>query len=115
MFKTLLTEMSKVYYLAYGSNLHPRRLVERVPSAKAIGVVELSGYRLAFHKQSTDGSGKCMFYTEQGNDQKIYCVLYQLDTSKKAALDAAEGIGMGYVVEQIKVDFAGNFQSHLTF
>lgn len=99
--------MSKVYYLAYGSNLHPRRLAERVPSATAIGVVELSGYRLAFHKRSADGSGKYMFYARQSNEQKIYCVLYQLDASEKVALDAVEGVGMGYVAEQIKVDFAG--------
>ena len=99
--------MSIAYYLAYGSNLHPRRLVERVPSAKALGVVELSCYRLAFHKRSSDGSGKCMFYSEQGNDHKLYCVLYQLDAREKPALDAVEGLGMGYIAEQIKVDFAG--------
>jgi hypothetical protein len=48
-----------------------------------------------------------MFYTGQSNEQKIYCVLYQLDASEKAALDPVEGGGMGYVAEQIKVDYAG--------
>jgi gamma-glutamylcyclotransferase (GGCT)/AIG2-like uncharacterized protein YtfP len=99
--------MPKAYYLAYGSNLHPRRLAERVPSAKVIGVLDLSGYKLAFHKKSSDGSGKCMFYAGQDSNQKMYCVLYELDAGEKAALDAVEGGGAGYSVEQIKVTFAG--------
>jgi gamma-glutamylcyclotransferase len=99
--------MPKAYYLAYGSNLHPRQLAERVPSAKAMGVVDLSGYQLAFHKKSTDGSGKCMFYAGQDSNQKMYCVLYELDAGEKVALDTVEGVGAGYSIEQIKVTFAG--------
>jgi gamma-glutamylcyclotransferase len=62
-------------------------------------VVDLSGYKLAFHKKSSDGSDKCMFYAGQDSKQKMYCVLYELDVGEKAALDAVEGGGAGYSVE----------------
>lgn len=88
--------MPTVHYLAYGSNLHPLRLAARVPSARAVGVVEMPGRLLAFHKRSVDGSGKCLIYTEQGEHHKMYGVLYEFDAREKANLDALEGSGKGY-------------------
>ena len=99
--------MSKVHYLAYGSNLHPKRLAQRIPAARVLGTVELLGYKLAFHKRSVDGSGKCMFYTGQGNDQIMYAVLYEFDSKYKKELDSLEGCGMGYVDTQIAVTLNG--------
>ena len=46
-------------YFAYGSNLHPERLRERVPSAESLGVARLEAHVLRFHKRGRDGSGKC--------------------------------------------------------
>lgn len=89
--------MTKIYYLACGSNLHPARLVARVPSARVVGVVEMPGFVLAFHKCSIDGSGKCMLYTEQGADHKAFGVLYEFDANEKAKLDEVEGKGKGYI------------------
>ena len=66
-----LPNLSIIHYLAYGSNLHPLRLTLRVPSARVIGVVEMPGYMLEFHKRSIDGSGKCLIYTEQGEHHKM--------------------------------------------
>ena len=55
--------MTLLYYLAYGSNLHPVRLTERVPSARFLGLTSLFGYQLRFHKRhEPDGSGKCNMY-----------------------------------------------------
>ena len=88
--------MPNVFYLAYGSNLHPLRLAARVSSARAVGVVEMPGYRLAFHKRSIDGSGKCLIYTEQSQSHKMYGVLYKFEASEKASLDKVEGKGNGY-------------------
>ena len=83
--------MPLLYYLAYGSNLHPMRMTQRVPSARFIGKVEMRGRQLAFHKHSNDGSGKCLLYSEQGDDQVAHGVLYEINGSEKAALDRAEG------------------------
>lgn len=38
--------MPSVYCIAYDSNLHPIRMEERVPSARALGIVELPGLTL---------------------------------------------------------------------
>ncbi|MDI1361285.1 gamma-glutamylcyclotransferase family protein [Methylotenera sp.] len=100
--------MPKVFYLAYGSNLHPLRLQERVPSARVVGVIELSGYQLVFHKQSNDDSGKCLLSKTLDILCKIYVVLYEFDISHKAALDEAEGIGNGYDEELMSVTLDGS-------
>ena len=94
--------MPNVFYLAYGSNLHPLRLAARVLSARAVGVLEMPGYRLAFYKRSIDGSGKCLIYTEQDQSYKMYGVLYEFDASEKASLDKAEGKGNGYCEQLVR-------------
>lgn len=99
--------MPSVFHLAYGSNLHPLRLAARVPSARTVGVVEIPGYRLAFHKRSVDGSGKCLIYTEQGQSRKMYGVLYEFDVSEKASLDKAEGKGNGYCGQLVQFPLNG--------
>ena len=85
--------MAKTHYIAYGSNLHPLRLAERVPSARAVGVVEMPGHRLAFHKRSVDGSAKGHIYTDEVRHLTAYGVLYEFDVEDKPHLDAAEGPG----------------------
>jgi len=88
--------MPRLHYLAYGSNLHPLRLAARVPSARFLDVIEMPGRTLAFHKRSDDGSGKCLFYTEQGEEQMMYGALFDFDPVDKGQLDKAEGLGQGY-------------------
>ena len=47
-------------YFGYGSNMLTERLRarERCPSAKCIGIAEVTGYALEFSKPGEDGSGK---------------------------------------------------------
>lgn len=87
--------MNEIHYLAYGSNLHPRRLLERTPSAHVIGVVQIPGLKLSFHKRSTDGSGKCDLHASSP-DSLSYGVIYALSPTDKKILDEAEGLGRGY-------------------
>jgi len=89
-------DIDRIHCLAYGSNLHPFRLMQRVPSAKPIGVVPMPGKRLAFHKRSQDGSGKCLFFEPGGAHDIIYGVVYEFDAAEKSKLDALEGLGKGY-------------------
>lgn len=105
--------MSTVHYLAYGSNLHPVRLVERVPSARVIGVIEMPGWLLAFHKRSIDGSGKCLIYTEQGEHHRMYGVLYEFDAREKANLDLLEGNNKGYSEKLVK--FSLNCETYTSY
>jgi gamma-glutamylcyclotransferase (GGCT)/AIG2-like uncharacterized protein YtfP len=91
-------------YFAYGSNMHPHRMRKRVPSAEAVGTARLEKYSICFHKRSwKDGSGKCnAFYTGNICDEVIG-VVYRILCSEKSELDACEGVGKGYKVQNINV------------
>ena len=88
--------MSRLYYLAYGSNLHPLRLSKRVPSAALIGITELEDTRVVFHKRSRDGSAKCMILKEQTDNPVAYGALFAINADEQKFLDEAEGCGYGY-------------------
>ena len=90
--------------LTYGSNLHPLRLRKRVSMANVIGIVVVRGYRLAFHKQSTDESGKCLIYHEPKLQNSVYGVLYEFNFQQKKALDDVEGLNNGYEEEVMQVE-----------
>jgi len=97
--------VSKLHYLAFGSNLHPIRLGERVPSARLLGRVELAGYRLAFHKRGADGSGKGNLIHTGRDDDLAVGALYEMAGTEKPNLDAAEGAG--YRDDSLRIRFHG--------
>jgi gamma-glutamylcyclotransferase len=107
--------MSKLHYFAYGSNLHPLRLQERVPSAVVIGVVKATGRILTFSKRSTDLSGKCNFYESGDSRDVVYGVLYEFDPADKEKLDKAEGKGSGYNEQLVSFELNGNSYSPFTY
>lgn len=92
----------KIYYLAYGSNLHPVRLRERVPSARQIGVVELTRRKVVFTKVSKDGSAKANLVEASEHEHPAWGCVYELDHHDKSSLDRAEGLGYGYIEQQTK-------------
>src|SRR5258708_8605365 len=103
----IMMALARVISLAYGSNLHPFRLTQRVPSAKAIGMVPMQGKRLAFHKKSDDGSGKCLFYEAGAAENLIFGVAYEIDAAEKPLLDELEGLGKGYNEQQLSFSLNG--------
>jgi len=80
-----------------------QRLLARVPDAKAIGVARLAGYRLAFHKIGSDGSGKCDIPESQ--DSAVFGRVYKIKVADFALLDRFEGVGSGYRRDRIEVFF----------
>jgi len=95
--------MTSLLYFSYGSNMSTPRLVDRVPSAKAVSVARLERHRLKFHKRSKYGSGKCdIEFTNDPNDV-VYGVVFQIPASEKPALDKKEGIGNGYEEKSVSV------------
>lgn len=92
---------------AYGSNMLSVRLRQRCPSAKPVGVAELHGYGLRWHKRSNDGSGKCDIAVESATDGRVLGVLYEIDDGEKEALDEAEGFGQGYEEIDVQVVLDG--------
>jgi gamma-glutamylcyclotransferase len=98
--------MAPLKYFAYGSNLHPVRLQQRVPQSEFLCVATLAGYRLCFHKRAGDGSGKCnIFYTGDGDDL-VHGAIYQLPIHQRYILDRYEGVGYGYEIEHMEVSTA---------
>lgn len=93
-------------YFAYGSNMSHARLVLRTPSARRLGVAELAGHRLRFHKVGhLDGSGKCDAEPTGLDVDRVIGVVYEIDERDKPLLDHHEGVGEGYEVEQVSVTF----------
>lgn len=105
--------MAAIFYLAYGSNLHPLRLQQRVPSARHIGPVALPGFRLVFHKIGMDHSGKCDLLDTGYPADNAWGVLYQMDASDQSALTSAEGAG--YRFEAFPVVYDGKPIEAMTF
>jgi gamma-glutamylcyclotransferase (GGCT)/AIG2-like uncharacterized protein YtfP len=101
-----------VNYFAYGSNLLFARLHARTPSFRHLGIARLPNHRFSFDKIGGDGSGKCGIEqisrekTNRGNesgDHEVIGVLYRMDKVEKTVLDEIEGVGHGYVDQEIAV------------
>jgi len=90
-------------YFAYGSNMSPKRLLQRVPSAVVVGVATLPGHRLAFHKIGRDGSAKCDAALTNTAADHVHGVIYRIAFGHKARLDAKEGLGCGYEQKTVEV------------
>jgi gamma-glutamylcyclotransferase len=90
-------------YFAYGSNMSTPRLLERVPSARAVAVARLHKHRLQFHKKGRDNSGKGD--VECTNDQKdvVYGVVFEIAVSEKPGLDRYEGLKNGYEEKSVPI------------
>ncbi len=73
-----------------------RRLRARVPSAKPVATGFASDHRLTFDKVSVDGSGKCDAEKTGIPKDRVYGVVYEIDTADKPTLDRVEGLGNGY-------------------
>jgi len=71
-------------YAAYGSNLHPVRLSLRLPGSRFRGTATIAGWKLLFHKRSSDRSAKCAIFVGQGS---IHVAVYEIDEREKAVLD----------------------------
>jgi len=100
-------------YFAYGSNLHPVRLGERVPSSELVDVGRLPGHRLRFHKRGRDGSGKCDAVRTGVADDVVWGAVFRLAAHERPQLDAAEGLGHEYHLHDTVVE--GRTRRHTVF
>lgn len=83
-------------YLAYGSNLHPRRLEARVGAVELLAIVPLAGWSLRFDKRGGDGSAKANLHAVPGTGQVAWAAAYSLRPDQVGKLDVFEGCGSGY-------------------
>lgn len=96
-----------IHYFAYGSNLHPIRLIERVESASLVAGAMITGYQLKFHKLGQDNSAKCNLWHTGNAEDAVYGAIYKLESEHKSILDEFEGKGSGYIDCEIEVPYAG--------
>ncbi len=96
-------------YAAYGSNLHPLRLSERISSAILIETSFLSDWSLRFHKRSLDKSGKCNIVS---GGSGIYVAVFDISTADKITLDKIEGLDSGYAAISLPVPDIGECMSY---
>lgn len=97
-------------YAAYGSNLHPVRLAQRIDSARPIGTSFLPGWSLKCHKRSKDGSGK--FNIVVGGEG-LYVALFEISADDKKILDKIEGVGAGYSTINLSIPGFGDCASYI--
>ncbi len=88
--------MEHFTYFAYGSNMLREWLLQRCPSAKAIGVAVASGYILEFSKKSKDKSGKATLVKSTEPKRQVFGALFEIGLDDRPKLDRAEGKGSGY-------------------
>lgn len=100
-----ILEPDHILYYAYGSNLHPERLAARIPTSQLLGVAELSGYQLLFHKLGADQSAKCNALYSGDPEHLLLGALFSMAAHEKPILDEIEGAG--YVVSNVMVKHDG--------
>jgi hypothetical protein len=104
-----------VKYFAYGSNMHPQRLAERVPSCELLEPASVSGYQLLFHKIGRDGSAKCnLCFTGQARDV-VHGIIYRMPVEERYLLDYAEGLGQGYEHTHLDIETATDHHSVFSY
>src|SRR5579862_488368 len=108
----MLVELSKGYLMshnvfAYGSNMCSSRFraYHVRPEGAGRGAM-LTGYRLLFNKESTDGSGKANVETHEGSE--TWGVLYVISDADLRILDDGE---VGYQRVSLPVRTTDNVES----
>jgi hypothetical protein len=101
--------MSRLYF-AYGSNMELARLEERTGTAIDHGIATLKDCRIAFNKQSVDGSGKTNIISTEKQD--VFGVISELSDKQLKILDDNE---KGYVRVPIAVDVGGKVTEVQTY
>lgn len=82
---------------AYGSNMNPRQMAERCPSATFVCVAELPGRRLDFTRKSERrGCGVADAVVDDGS--RVMGVVFEISDADLFRLDASEG----YRVKRMK-------------
>ena len=99
--------MAPVKYFAYGSNMSPARLRERIGLAECLGVHYLGGFDLRFHKVGQDGTAKCDAYRTGDPSNLVQGVVFRIDPGQLVSLDSIEGVGKGYDRRKVEVVSSG--------
>ncbi len=84
--------MANKIYIAYGSNLNIRQMLERCPGAEVIGTSTIEGYQLLF-KGSQTGS---YLTIEPQEGASVPVAAWRVTAANEKALDRYEGFPSFY-------------------
>jgi len=93
--------VSRTLVFAYGSNMHPERMLSRVPGAVARGRARLAGHRLVLNKRGGDGSAKANLAPDA--EGQVWGVVWELAAEAVVELDRHEG-GYRRVLLRVEAD-----------
>ena len=99
--------MGSLFYFAYGSNLHPRRIRSRAKSARVVGRAQVRGYRLRLQKRGRDGSAKCDACLTGQRGDLVHGMVYRIARADRRRIDRAEDLGRGYDRVRLRVSMGG--------
>ncbi len=91
--------MSKIYYLAYGSNLNLEQMANRCPTAKMAGAATLENYQLLFR----GGHANAVATIEPQKGGSVPVMLWDITPADEVALDRYEGWPFLYRKEKVCV------------
>lgn len=91
-------------YFAYGSNLHPIRLEDRLGPVEFMGIGTLKFTDLTFNKVGGDGSGKATILTTSNPASRVLGAVYSLSKKQEKLLDGFESLGKGYHKSFVEVE-----------
>jgi gamma-glutamylcyclotransferase (GGCT)/AIG2-like uncharacterized protein YtfP len=82
-------------YAAYGTNLNPHQMALRAPASPVFSTGWLLGWRLTFAGAEVGWEGASATVVEDPTD-KVFVMLYDVPSQDEEALDAWEGIDLGW-------------------
>lgn len=77
------------YYFAYGSNMLPKRLLERITKYHTAFVAVLPGHKFIYNKKNIDGTAKANIESNDGAE--VHGVCFEIDQDDFAILKKDEG------------------------
>lgn len=86
--------MNDQWYFAYGSNLSIDQKESRTGTIREAKRARLDGYRNAFNKRGTDGSGKANII--QDPSRTVWGVVYWCNSAALDKMDKHEGVSGGH-------------------
>ncbi|MFU8895231.1 MAG: gamma-glutamylcyclotransferase family protein [Gammaproteobacteria bacterium] len=102
----------RIYYFAYGANVHPGWLRRRIPTAQLVGAGSLPGYCLAFRKRGRDGAARSDACASDVPGAALPGAVYRLRERELAQLGAA---GAGYRAMAVRVTAGGGPMQAMTW
>lgn len=96
-----LSNLCNVFYFAYGSNMNPERIRQRLPNARAVGTATVRGWRLAERLYAD---------IERVKGGRVHGVLYLITQSELRTLDHYEGYPTVYDNVLVTAHLGGTYK-----